>query len=92
MGNLVTDYREARALLRLGPYEAWLVDCIINLLMPYDNRVAAQNAAQLGRKTGGMTPGWRLSSTPGPTCPTRSRRAFWRWSKRQAVTVRRADR
>jgi len=44
MGNLVTDYHKARSLLRLGRYEAWLVKCIVNLLIRHDNRVAADSA------------------------------------------------
>ena len=42
MGNIVTDYQKARALLRLGPYDAWLVKCIVNLLRRHDDRVAAE--------------------------------------------------
>ena len=28
MGNLLTDYREARSRLRLGRYERWQLECI----------------------------------------------------------------
>lgn len=50
MGNLVTDYHKARALLRLGPYDAWLVECIVNLLIWHDNRVAAEKRLRIGRR------------------------------------------
>lgn len=69
MGNLATEYREARALLRLGPYEAWLVECIVNLLMRHDNRVAAQKRLRIGRRTSAamrarQDAGRRVSSIP----------------------------
>ena len=51
MGNLSTDYRTARAFLRLGRYEAWLVECIVNLLKRHDDRVAAEKRLSIGRRT-----------------------------------------
>ena len=51
MGNLVTDYQEARSLLRLGRYDAWLVECLVKLLIRHDNRVAAQKRLEIGRRT-----------------------------------------
>ncbi len=44
MGNIATDYRQARLLLRLGKYEAWLVERIVRLLIQHDERVAADCA------------------------------------------------
>ena len=69
MGNLVTDYQRARAMLRLGPYDAWLVECIVNLLMRHDNRVAAEKGLRIGRRTSAamlalQAAGRRVSSVP----------------------------
>lgn len=69
MGNLVTDYRKARALLRLGPYDAWLVECIVNLLIRHDNRVAAEKRLRIGRRKSALMrarqdAGRRVSSVP----------------------------
>ena len=50
MGNLATEYRKLRS-LRLGPYESWLVECIVNLLRRHDNRVAAEKRLRIGRRT-----------------------------------------
>ncbi len=46
---------------------------------------ATQNPAHVMRQTpsgGRMMPACAASSTPGQTCPSRSRRASWRWWKR----------
>ncbi len=69
MGNLSTDYQKARALLRLGPYDAWLVECIVNLLIRHDNRVAADKRLRVGRQTSAamlarQDAGRRVSSIP----------------------------
>ncbi len=69
MGNLVADYQKARSLLRLGPYDAWLVECIVNLLMRHDNRVAAEKRLRVGRRTSKamlarQDAGRRVSSIP----------------------------
>jgi len=49
MGNLA-DCQEARSLLRLGPYERWQVECIVNLLMRHDDRVSAQKRLGIDRR------------------------------------------
>ena len=69
MGNVATDYRKARSLLRLGPYEAWQVECIVNLLIRHDNRVAAEKRLEIGRRTSKamlalQDAGRRVSSIP----------------------------
>lgn len=69
MGNLATDYCKARSLLRLGSYEAWLVECIVNLLIRHDKRVAAEKRLRIGRqKSAAMLArqdaGRRVSSIP----------------------------
>jgi hypothetical protein len=69
MGNLMTDYREARTRLRLGRYEAWLVECIVNLLIRHDARVAAQKRLRNGQRTSAtmlalQARGRRVSSIP----------------------------
>lgn len=68
MGNL-TDYREARARLRLGRYDAWLVECIVRLLSRHDDEVAAQKRVKIGRRTSAamlalQDGGRRVSSVP----------------------------
>lgn len=69
MYDLVTDYRKARAALRLGNYEAWLVECLVRLLKRHDERVAKakrlgshrrKSAAMLARQDAGR----RVSSIP----------------------------
>ena len=69
MGNAVIDYRRARARLRLGKYEAWLAECIVNLLARHDDRVKQEerrrscqrkSAAMLARQAAGR----RVSSIP----------------------------
>jgi len=69
MGNLATNYREARSRLRLGAYDAWLVECIVNLLKRHDNRVAAEKRLKIGRRTSvsmlaSQDAGRRVSSIP----------------------------
>jgi len=69
MGNLVTDYRKARSLLRLGRYEAWQVECIVNLLTRHDTRVAAEKRLRIGRRRSAtmlarQDAGRRVSSIP----------------------------
>ena len=69
MGNLVTDYQKARALLRLGPYERWQVKCITNMLVRHDDRVAAEKRLRVGRRTSAtmlarQDAGRRVSSVP----------------------------
>ena len=69
MGNLVTDYREARARLRLGRYDAWLVECITRLLKRHDDRVSAEKRLRVGRRTSAamlerQQAGFRVSSIP----------------------------
>ena len=44
IGNLMTKCSKTRLLLRLGPYERWQVDCVVNLLKRHDERVAAATA------------------------------------------------
>ncbi len=67
MDNIATDYREARARLRLGRYDAWLVETIVNLLKRHDDRVAAEKRLRVGRRTSAsmlarQDAGWRVSS------------------------------
>ncbi len=69
MGNLVTDYREARARLRLGRYDAYLVECIVKLLSRHDDEVAAEKRLRIGRRTSAamlarQDAGRRVSSIP----------------------------
>jgi hypothetical protein len=69
MGNLVTDYRKARARLRLGKYERWQLECITRLLQRHDDRVAAEKRLQIGRRTSAtmrarQDAGFRVSSIP----------------------------
>ena len=69
MGNIMTDYQKARAMLRLGRYDAWLVECIVNLLRRHDNRVAAEKRLRVGRRTSKamlalQDAGRRVSSIP----------------------------
>ena len=69
MGNLVTDYRKARSRLRLGRYDAWLVECIVRLLARHDDKVAAEKRLQIGRRTSAtmlalQDAGRRVSSIP----------------------------
>lgn len=68
MGSF-TDYREARARLRLGRYDAWLVEVIVRLLIRHDNRVAAEKRLEIGRRTSAtmlalQNAGHRVSSIP----------------------------
>ena len=69
IGNPVTECSKARALLRLGPYDRWLVECVVNLLRRHDERVVAakrrvanrrKSAAMLARQAAGR----RVSSIP----------------------------
>ncbi len=69
IGNIITDYRTARAFLRLGRYEAWLVDCIARLLVRHDKRVVAEKRFRVGRRTSSamrarQDAGRRVSSIP----------------------------
>lgn len=69
MGNVATNYQEARALLRLGSYEAWQVECIVNLLIRHDNRVSVQECLRIGRRKSAsmlarQDAGRRVSSVP----------------------------
>lgn len=69
MGNIVTDYRTARALLGLGRYERWQVECITGLLKRHDDRVAAEKRLRVGRQTSAamlalQDAGRRVSSIP----------------------------
>ncbi len=69
MGSLVTDYRKARSLLRLDRYDAWLVECIVELLGKHDERVAAEKRLRVGRRTSAtmlarQDAGRRVSSIP----------------------------
>jgi len=76
------NYRTARSLLRLGPYERWQVTCIVDLLGKHDNRVAADDRRRIARqKSASMLSlqarGRRVSSiapygwTPDPMRPWR---------------------
>ena len=69
MGNLVIDYRKARSLLRLGPYDSWLVEIIVKLLSRHDDEVAAEKRLRIGRRTSAtmralQDAGRRVSSIP----------------------------
>lgn len=52
MGNVVTDYRKARAALRLGAYETWLVECIAKLLRRHDDRLSLSRNSPGGHPAG----------------------------------------
>ena len=74
ISNLVTDYRKARALLRLHPYERWQVECIVNLLMQKRRRIGRRKSAAMlalqdaGRGVSSIPPyGW----TTAPERPWR---------------------
>ena len=91
MGNLVTDHREARALLRLGPYERWQVECIANLLKRHDDRVAAEKRLRIGRRTSAtmlalQDAGRRVSSVNGSAATMASSAAKLRERSRPAKT------
>jgi len=69
MGNVVTDYQKARAMLRLGSYERWQVECIVNLLIRHDDRVLAQRRLRIDRRKSAamlarQDAGRRVSSIP----------------------------
>jgi hypothetical protein len=70
MGNLVADYREARARLRLlGRYERWQLECITRLLQRHDDRVATEKRRTIGCRTSAtmlarQDAGFRVSSIP----------------------------
>lgn len=50
MGNILTDYRTARAFLRLGKYEIWLVERIVALLDRHERRVREEQRVRSGRR------------------------------------------
>lgn len=68
MGNFETDYQAARS-LRLGPYERYLVERIVHLLMKHDARVEAEKRRRNGQRISAamrarQDAGFRVSSIP----------------------------